>query len=300
MKSPRYFSTGLLGLAFIVAPLVAFICPNAQAQVELVGFRKTGHFLQTSDAAPTVGDATTFFDFDVQLRTTGAGDVGDARLHGAVGSDHVLNQDGNTWSYVSSPFATSAALDAQFPTGPYSLSIAGGALGAQNLTPGDLNFSYPTTFSYLTGTSYSGLNQWTPSSGGFNLTFTGHIAPLSAAYSNTYLTFFDLTNDTRFDQWLNATDTSFLLNDAFFQDGHSYAGVLNPFDQYAEAGANVGIMNYLTEFAFTTGTAGGVPISPVPEPSTFSLIGAMLLFGVVGHRRFFNRARREQRRVEAI
>lgn len=284
--SPSFASRNKLTLGLALAAATLATCSTALAQIELYSARITQHFSQTSDA----GAVADFYRFDAQLRTVNVGDGDWVNLIGTIVNDGIttMSVNGRTWSHTSQEYATYAALKADYliPS-TYFMEIGGGIFVEPRQVAVEIDDIFPDAIPYLTGSSYSGLNNWNPSLGNFQLTFNSHsdVPPGGPDYVKTYLTFYDKTtgSDTPITWFLDNSDTSLLLDGSLFTAGHDYVGYLQFFHQYAsEDHVNFGAINGLTtSFEFTTSIGGqgtgDIPTGAVPEPSTYGLMGAAAL-----------------------
>jgi len=189
-----------------------------------------------------------------------------------------------------------AALKADYPVPQtYFMEIGGGVFVEPKQVAVVVKESFPDAVPMLTGSTFSGLNNWNPSSGNFLMTFNSHsdFGLSDPNYVRTYVTFYDTTtNDGNSINWfLDNSATSLLLDGSLFTAGHEYTGYLQFFHQYSDPGhPNFGSINGLTtSFDFTTSTGGqtpgDIPPGAVPEPSTYGLIGAGALCALVAYRR---------------
>jgi len=264
----------------------AFVA-SASAQIQLYAVREQQAYQQTGDAAIN----PYYFRFDAQLRTTNPADLSYVTLSGATNGQLNLNQNGNYWSFTSQAYGSLADLQAQYPTATYTLQAGGGIYNQPVQMSVDLAPSWPDVQPMLTGNTFTGLNQWNPTTGDFLMTFNSHQDVPSALYTNTYVTFYDkTTNDGVPISWLLDNDATSLLLDANkFVAGHEYYGYLEFFQQYSKSDEPYfgSIKDRSTSFKFTTST--GNPddgeITPVPEASTYGLFGAAALAALACHRR---------------
>ncbi|PTY07671.1 hypothetical protein DB347_05425 [Opitutaceae bacterium EW11] len=281
--------SALFPAALIVFALWAPL--SAMAQVELYAVRKDQSYQQTADNTVTA----SYFRFDAQLRTVNDGDVDTVELYGAPNDPFVLTKSGRYFSYTSTDFATLADLETAYPNNTYSFSVAGPIYPEPIQLTVNLADGFPSAQPMLTGTTFSGLNQWDPTSGDFTMTFNSHSVIPDASYVNTYLTFYDhTTNDGIPIYWLlDASATSLVLPGNLFNPDHEYYGTLEFFQQYADSEQmNFGsIKERSTSFVFRTAPAdnGGPVGSPVPEPSTYGLLAASALGALAVLRRRFGK-----------
>ena len=264
--------------SLIVTAGVAFgTAIPAAAQIQLHAVRQQQAYKQTGDNTINA----SYFRLDAQLRTTNPTDVEWVTLDGATAGQVNLTQNGNYWSHVSQAYGSLASLEAAYPTHNYVLTAGGGLYNQPTQLEVDLAASWPDAQPILTGNTYTGLNQWNPSSGDFLMTFNSHAEEAAATYVMTYVTFYDkTTSDGVAIHWsLDNSATSLLLTSDKFVAGHEYYGYLEFFHQYAnsEEPHYGSIKDLTTTFQFTTattGSGGGGEVVPVPEPSTYGLMGA--------------------------
>jgi hypothetical protein len=292
--SHSFASRKQLALGFAIAAATLASGTTAVAQIELYAARVTQHYSQTSDAAP-VAD---YYHFDAQLRTVNVGDAGWVTLAGSTlngGDLQNLSVTGRTWSINSQGYGTLAALKTDYPIPQtYFLEAGGGIFVEPQQVNVRLEDNFPDAVPFLTGSTFSGLNNWNPSLGNFQMTFNSHsdFGLSDPNYVKTYVTFYDkTTNDGNPINWyLDNSDTALLLDGSLFTAGHEYTGYLQFFHQYSDTDhVNFGSINGLTtSFDFTTVTGQGpgeIPAGAVPEPSTYGLMGATALSVLILYRR---------------
>lgn len=285
MKPTILSSVLLAGLGLICAS-------TATAQIQLYAVRKEQVYRQTADNSIN----PYYFRFDAQLRTSGANDLSYVTLDGATGGQINLNHSGSYWSYNSQAYSSLAEMDAAYPTANYTFTAGGGIYNSPVTLDVDLATSWPDVQPILTGNTFSGLNQWDPSSGDFLMTFNSHQDVPDALYVLTYVTFYDkTTNDGNPIHWsLDNSATSLVLPSNLFVSGHEYYGYLQFFHQYSNDDKPYygSLKDLTTSFSFTTATdnPGNGGVSPVPEASTYGLCGAGLLLGAISLRRFRKKA----------
>ncbi len=268
---------------------------SASAQIELWAARVTQYYQQTSDAAP-VAD---YYRFDAQLRTVNAGDADWVTLIGSTLNDgnpmNLSTSNGRNWSLTSQGYGSMAALEADYPIPQtYFFEAGGGIFPEPKQVYSVVDHNFPDAVPMLTGASFSGLGNWNPEGGNFQLTFNSHsdMGLSDPNYNRTYLTFYNkTTNDGLAINWfLDNSDTSLWLDGSLFTAGHEYVGYLQFFHQYSDKDhENFGSINGLTtSFEFTTSTGGQGPgeiPGAVPEPSTYGLLAATALCAAIAWRR---------------
>jgi hypothetical protein len=293
IASPSFALRNQLARGVAIAAATLALGSTASAQIELYAARVTQYYQQTSDAAP-VAD---YYRFDAQLRTVNVGDADWVTLIGSNISDGLINMSvsGRTWSHTSIGYGSMAALKADYPIPQtYFMEVGGGVFVEPKQVAVVLDDNFPDAVPMLTGATFSGLNNWNPSLGDFQMTFNSHsdFGLSDPNYNRTYVTFYDkTTGDGNAISWfLDNSATSLLLDGSLFTAGHEYEGYLQFFHQYSsESHDNFGSVNGLTtSFEFTTITGGPgseIPSSAVPEPSTYGLMGAGALCALVLYRR---------------
>lgn len=281
---PALLRSALFPLALVAFALWAPL--SAIAQVDLYSVRKEQAYEQTGDNTIT----SSYFRLDAQVRTVNDGDVDVVELYGAPNDPFVLTKDGRYFSYTSADFASLADLEAAFPNNTYMFNVIGPIYPEPIGLYVNLADGFPSAQPLLTGTTFSGLSTWDPTSGDFLMTFNSHDGNPAASYVKTYITFYDETTQDGIPiSWLlDASATSLLLPGNLFNPDHQYSGSLEFFQQYSDPEQdNFGSSkNRSTSFVFTTASDEGPIVgSPVPEPSTYGLLGAAALAGLVLVRR---------------
>lgn len=279
-------------LALGAATLAAGV--SASAQIESYYARVVQNYTQTSNA----GAVADYYRFDAQLRTVNVGDGDWVTFIGSNLSDGIQNMsvNGRTWSITSQAYGTFAALKADYPVPQtYFMEIGGGVFIEPKQVSAHIEDNFPDAVPVLTGSTFTGINNWNPNSGNFLMTFNSHsdFGLSDPNYNRTYVTFYDKTtgSDTPINWFLDNSATSLLLDGNLFTAGHEYTGYLQFFHQYSDITNDAfGSINGLTtSFEFTTVTGnsipGDVPTGAVPEPSTYGLIGAGALCALVLYRR---------------
>jgi len=131
--------TLLLGIAALWA-----MPRSAMAQVTDYPVFKEAVLFQTTPAAPSLSDPTTFWFFDSRIFLTNTGDATAASFTDSFNVTTAMSLIGTTpptYDFLSGFFASQSALDAAYPDGAaYTLKISGGTLGTDSGA-----FSSPST-----------------------------------------------------------------------------------------------------------------------------------------------------------
>jgi hypothetical protein len=160
-----------IGLAVVI---LAASAGEASANLVEAGITPDTDYMQTSNAQPS---APSFYNFSITGLSQSAGDFTSASInYPGPGSPIVVPFVGSSFAEHAN-FATLPALQASFPFGTYNITASNSSTGATQSTainyPGN---SFPNVVPYLTGGSYSALQNMNPSAAQL-LTFNGFFSP---------------------------------------------------------------------------------------------------------------------------
>ncbi len=272
LKSRFWAFAAVLGLAVAAAP--------AEAGISFLDSFRSESSMQTADGASTT---LSGYFFTTSLHSDNGGDyTGVSLAYPGPGSPVALVQqsDPTVWLYQTSLLPDQATMDAAFPTGTYTYTATNGAtsdVASFDYTADD----YPLSQPYLTGTSYSDLQNLNAAST-VNLTFSAFNTGGNASDSFIFFQIYDLTLGAfAYDAgFLPSTATGVTVNANTLVAGHDYRYelIFSNRDQTASPGAGFNAQLGFENRTYGLFSTAAVSIG-VPEPSTIVMLasGALVI-----------------------
>lgn len=251
----------------LIVALALAAAATAQAQTSPLNFAnmfRSTVVEQTGDA--TVEQVGSFFSTSVTATDQQAAPSGPLTVPTTPASSQTLSTSDNTYyAYSSGFFATTADMNAAFPTGTY-----GYVVGANTATLEYGADFYPSQAS-LSGSSFSLLQDIDPSQAAV-LTFTPLVAGPGVSQSLVFFNILDLATDSYVvnDMFLPATTTGRTIAADTLVAGREYVFELTYSNRVDVASTGT---NFLGQIGYDTRVFGHfTAAAPVPEASTLLLI----------------------------
>jgi MYXO-CTERM domain-containing protein len=257
----------LAPMLLAVAVLAAGFATPASAAISFVDMFRNDSYNQTDDGN-ALSASTPYLTFDLFSRNANDYTSAQATFAGPASPAALSPDSPTTLAYSSGFYPNRAAMNADFPTGAYTLAASKGATTDTTT----FNYSadaYASTVPFLTGTDYTKLQGMNPAA-----SFAFHFSPFSPAPSATesflFFTIFDaLTGDVIYDAGFQpSTTTSLTLpaNTLALDKQYAYQLIFSDRVTAASPGAD-----FDAQIGFDERTTG-LFTTAVPEPAGLSLL----------------------------
>jgi hypothetical protein len=265
----------MLVSAVLPAAIMTGATVRAWAEISFVDMFRNDAFTQTGN-----GNSLSVRGSFLSLRLTSTGsneyDSAQATYPGPTSPVTLSAIDSTHLLYQTGIYSTQAAMDADFPTGKYTLA-ATKALGMDTTSFTYSTDAYPFALPYLTGANYSDLQRMNAGAP-FAFQFSSHTPSPSANEAFVFVTIFDfMANKIVFDAgFLPATTTGLILPANTLLPGRQYGYELIFSDRvFVPSPGAV----FDAQIGFDVRTTGVFTTVAVPEPSSLliTIAGAGLL-----------------------